>query len=98
MKSRIFWIWFAVGAILFWIAFPVGAILAALNARFLLGFVQFALEIFSTPGVIVSLPILNLVASPWWAVGVIGILNGAAYGFSAWLITRRMRKRRSAHR
>ncbi|MCY4384411.1 MAG: hypothetical protein OXE44_14805 [Nitrospinae bacterium] len=98
MNSRIFWIWFALGAILYWIAFPVGVILAALNARFLLRIVQFALQIFSTPGVIVSLPILNLVASPWWAISVIGILNGGAYGFSAWLIARWMRKRRAIHR
>ena len=95
MNSRVFWLWFALGAILFWSAFAADAILASLNARFLSGIFQFALQIYSIPGVIVSLPILNLVASPWWAIGVIGILNGAAYGFSAWLIARLMRTRRS---
>ena len=98
MNNRIFWLWFAIGAIPFWIGFAVGAILAALNARFLSGFVQFTLQIFSIPGVIVSLPILNLVASPWWAIGVIGTLNGAAYGFSAWLIEHWILKRRSTYR
>lgn len=95
MKSRIFWIWFALGVLFFWIAFPIGAVLTMLNARFLSEFVQFALQILAAPGVIVSLPVLNLIASPWWAVGVISILNGAAYGFSAWLIARLVRKRRS---
>ena len=96
MNSRVFWLWFAIGAIPFWIAYAAGAVLAALNMRSLLDFVQFALQIFSIPGIIVSLPFLDLVASPWWSIGVIGIMNGAAYGFSAWLIARLVRKRCSA--
>ena len=69
-----------------------------LHARFLSGFVQIALQIFSIPGVIFSLPILNLVASPLWAIGVIGILNGVTYGFSAWLSAHWLRKRRAIKR
>ena len=95
MNSRVFWRWFALGAIPFWTALAAGVALAAVNARFLLGVVEFALQIFSIPGVIVSLPFLDLVASPWWVIGVIGIMNGAAYGFSAWLIACWMGKRRS---
>ncbi len=90
MNARIFWIWFA-----------VGAALAVLNTRLMLGdlpFPSLVLGALSTPGVVLALPILNLVASPWWAVGSICILNGTVYGLAARLIARAMRKRRSAAR
>ena len=55
------------------------------------------LEILATPGVLLSLPIVNAVQSPLWAVGSIGVLNGIAYGLVALLVfhsTRKWKKRK----
>ena len=86
MKGRIFWFWFA-----------TGVVLALLKADFLLGRVRFldaALEILSTPGVVISLPLHNFVASPWWVGALICVMNGLFYGFAARMIVRRGRKAR----
>ena len=50
------------------------------------------LEVLAAPGVILSLPVINLVQSPVWAVGCIGVLNGVVYGMAGSLIFRLARK------
>ena len=91
MHGRNFWIWFV-----------IGTTAAALNTSFVvLGEIQFlsyALGALTAPGVILALPIMNLVGSPWWAVGWICVLNGTVYGFAAWLMRRMLQKRLSSGR
>ena len=80
MKKRDFWPGFAAGGLLPLLrtgslpdAFPI---------------LSEGLEILTSPGVILSLPLQNLVASPWWAIAVIGAMNAAFYGFAVGLLAR----------
>ena len=50
--------------------------------------VHAAIQFLATPGVILSLPVINLVPSPVWAVGCIAVLNGVVYGTAAALVLR----------
>lgn len=50
--------------------------------------VHAAIQVLAAPGVALSLPVINLVPSPVWAVGCIAVLNGAVYGTAAALVFR----------
>lgn len=52
-----------------------------------------AIQVLATPGVVLSLPVVNLVPSPVWAVGCIAVLNGVVYGTAAALVFRGRRRR-----
>ena len=52
-----------------------------------------AIQFLATPGVILSLPVVNLVPSPVWAVGCIAVLNGVAYGTAGARVLRRRGRR-----
>lgn len=56
--------------------------------------VHAAIQVLAAPGVALSLPVINLVPSPVWAVGCIAVLNGAVYGTAAALVFRGRGKRR----
>ena len=58
--------------------------------------VHAALQVLAAPGVALSLPVVNLVPSPVWAVGCIAVLNGVVYGTAAALVFRG-RGRRGRH-
>lgn len=86
----------------FWAGFAAGAVLPLLKTGSrpdgfpLLGA---ALEILSAPGVILSLPLHNLVERPWWAIAVITVMNAFFYGAAIGLLARLARRaRRSGER
>ena len=66
---------------------PVGMLGGILGLRFM----NVISQVFATPGVVLSLPLHNLVPHPVWAVGVISVSNGIAWGFIFWLVGK-MRK------
>ncbi len=74
---------FALGFLIGFVPLPLGMLIAG----FLPG-IRAATDILVVPGVILSLPFLNLVASPVWAIGCIAVFNGVAYGLVALLIRR----------
>ena len=84
MKKRDFWPGFAAGGLL-----PLLKTGALADAFPLPGA---GLEILTAPGVILSLPLQNLVASPWWAIAVISMMNAVFYGFAVGLLARLARK------
>lgn len=51
------------------------------------------IQVLAAPGVALSLPVVNLVPSPVWAVGCIAVLNGFVYGTAAALVFRRRGRR-----
>lgn len=84
MKTRDFWPGFAAGGLL-----PLLKTGSLPDAFPLL---SAGLEILTAPGVLLSLPLHNLVASPWWAIAVIGAMNAVFYGFAAGLLARLARE------
>ena len=80
-KTRVFLLWFVTGFIVVLFGTPnVDADMRAI------------LDVLATPGVLLSLPIVNAVPSPLWAVGSIGVLNGIVYGLVALLVFHSTRK------
>ncbi|MYG12845.1 MAG: hypothetical protein F4171_08610 [Gammaproteobacteria bacterium] len=72
---------------LFWMAFVLGAAVVVLGASADIptpGWVRavFA-EWLSAPGVLITLPLHNLVEAWWWAILVIALGNGLLYGVVA---------------
>lgn len=84
------------GARVFTWGFPVGFVVVLAGATALPAAVpqiHTAIEVLAAPGVVLSLPLVNLVRSPVWAVGCIAVLNGVVYGTAAALVFRRRGKR-----
>lgn len=67
-----------------WIAFVVGALVAGLGISTDMptpGWVHVVFaEWLSAPGVLITLPLHNLVAAWWWPLAVIALGNGLVYG------------------
>ena len=76
----------------FWWFFALGFVLVPLNTPFLLGNIPLAhgvLSLLTTPGVVITLPLHNVVpGGGWGVVGLIALANGLGYGFAARLIVR----------
>ena len=82
----------------FWIGFAAGLALVLLNTSFALGQVpgvSSILGILSAPGTVIALPIINVVSSPWWAIGSISALNGIVYGLVGLLVVSRTQRKRA---
>ena len=81
----------------FWLGFAAGAVPPLLKTGSRPeGFPSLGagLEILSAPGVVLSLPLHNLVESPWWAIAVITMMNSFFYGAAAGLLARPWRRAR----
>ncbi len=75
--------------------FAVGFILVHLKTSFLLGGVPIVngiLELLSIPGVLLALPMVNALASPFYAIGLISFLNVIAYGIGCLVLARKWRR------
>ena len=82
--ARAFWIWCAVGV---WIV--------PLNSEAVHGGVPgiaWALGFLTTPGVLLCLPVVNLLDAGWQAVSAIAFVNGLFYGLVALAIVRLARR------
>ncbi len=81
--------------LVFWKWFATGVVLVLLNTEFLLGRVQFVsiiLDVLTIPGILLSIPLHNALASPIWVIGVMSCTNGLVYGLVArWIARRRER-------
>ena len=80
---------------IFWRWFTVGALAAALSADFVLGRVAgigSVLSVLATPGVLLSLPLHNLLGAGWQVVTAIALINGLFYGLVALGASRRGRR------
>lgn len=86
----------------FWLGFAAGAVPPLLKTGSRPeGFPSLGagLEMLSAPGVVLSLPLHNLVERPWWALAVITVMNAFFYGAAVGLLARLWRRaRRSGER
>ena len=81
MGWRVFWTWFA-----------GGALAVVLKAEFLFGsvpVVNWVLELLTAPGTFVLLVVMNSFASGWQVLAAVAAANGLIYGVVAVFISRR---------
>lgn len=70
----------------FVIGFTIGVIIIGLGMSFIVeipfigAYLYTIAQALASPGVIVSLPLHNLIRHPMWAVGCIATVNGLIYG------------------
>ena len=72
---------------LFWIAFVLGIVVVGLGISTDIPTPGWAHVVFaewlSAPGVLITLPLHNLVEAWWWALAVVALGNGLVYGVVA---------------
>ncbi len=76
-KNKIVYIWFAIGAVLALLRVFLG------SAEISVAGITDVLAVLTAPGLVLVLPLMNLIAHPVWPITITVLANGVVYGFIA---------------